>query len=249
MTEIAHYEPQAGGSMPVITGGQLTHFMDWAKVVAVGSTIPDGLRGKPADVFITVMHGLDLGLRPMQALNLVYVVKGRPSLSAEGMRALVQREGHELRIVELTAEKAVVEGRRKDTDTWHRAEFTDAQRRKAKLSGANWDAYPEDMLFARATTRLCKRFFSDVIGGLPSTEEVMDVIHTDSQRPSLGQVAADRGTAKDEPVDAEVVDDDAVQRAVMAAEAAAQAAQNDEQDPPDSPEELWPDVAPAGGRR
>lgn len=211
MTEIATYDPTRG-SMAAITGGHLSEFQDWAKVVAVGNTIPDALRGKPADVFITVMHGLDLGLRPMQALNLVYVVKGRPSLSAEGMRSLILDAGHELEI-DADATKATVRARRQGTDRWVEVSFTIEQAKKAKLGGANWDAYPEDMLVARATSRLAKRYFPDVTNGLASTEELIDGAEP-TPRPTLAQAAAER-EGKTAPADAngvidgEVVDDPA----------------------------------------
>lgn len=210
-TDIAHYEPSQAGSYSAISGGQLDNFMAWSKAIAVGSVIPDVLRGKPADVLITVLHGLDLGLKPMQALNLVYVVKGRPSLSAEGMRALLLQGGHEFRVVSCDQTGAVVEGRRNGSDLWHRAEFTEDDRKAAKLSGANWDAYRPDMFLARATTRLCRRFFPDVTNGLPSVEELRDT-EPETPRPTLAQVAATRDT--EDVVDAVVVDDDAQREAV-----------------------------------
>lgn len=207
MTEIANYDP-ARGSMAAITGGHLTHFQDWAKVVAVGTAIPDALRGKPADVFITVMHGLDLGLRPMQALNLVYVVKGRPSLSAEGMRALILDAGHDL---EITADdkKATVRARRAGSDRWVEATFTIEQAKKAKLGGANWDAYAEDMLVARATTRLAKRYFGDITNGLDSTEDLLDRDRATTPALTLADAAAARQGIDAGVVDGQVVDDEA----------------------------------------
>lgn len=259
MTEIERFDPTRG-SMAAITGGHLIAFQDWSKVVAVGQTIPDALRGKPADVFVTVMHGLDLGLRPMQALNLVYVVKGRPSLSAEGMRSLIIDAGHEL-LIEASETKATVKARRKGTDAWVEASFTIEQAKKAKLSGANWDAYPEDMLVARATSRLAKRYFPDVTNGLASTEELIDGAEP-IRKPTLAQAAAQR-EGKTVPVDAngvviegEVIDDAAegerLRQEVMALDAEATA------DKPEEPldettlpgADGWPETAkPGSGSR
>lgn len=212
--DIATYQPDTAsgsvGSMSAITGGHLDQFRDWAKVIAAGSVIPDSLRGKPADVFITVMHGLDLGLRPMQALNLVYVVKGRPSLSAEGMRSLILDAGHELEIIS-DDKKATVRGKRRGSERWVEASYTIEQAKKAKLGGANWDSHPEDMLVARASTRLAKRYFPDITNGLSSVEELLDM-QEPVTRPSLAQAAQQR-TAATTPaaneVTGEVVDDQA----------------------------------------
>lgn len=212
------------GSMAAITGGHLQHFMEWSKTIAVGSVIPDALRGKPADVFITVMHGLDLGFRPMQALNLVYVVKGRPSLSGEGMRTLILQAGHELDII-ADETKATIRARRKGSDRWVEASFTIEQAKKAGLSGANWTSYTEDMLVARASTRLGRRYFPDVTNGLPGLEDLMDVEQT-APPVSLAQAAAERQKATQlgtsGVVDAEVVDEEAeaerLRQAVLDAE-------------------------------
>lgn len=221
-TELVDYDTSTG-SMAAITGGHLTHFMEWSKTVAVGSVIPDALRGKPADVFITVMHGLDLGFRPMQSLNLVYVVKGRPSLSGEGMRTLILQAGHELEI-DADDTKATVRAKRKGTDRWVEVTFTIEQAKKAGLSGQNWSAYTEDMLVARASTRLGRRYFPDVTNGLPGLEDLMDVERT-APTLSLAEAAAKRTHAQQpdgEVVDGEVVDDaaeaDRLRQAVLDAE-------------------------------
>lgn len=190
MTELAHYEPNTTGSVAIITGGQMDDFVNFAKTLAMSNLLPDALRGKAADVFMALMEGLDLGLRPMQALNLIDVIKGKPALKAEGKRALLQRDGHGFRIVEWSDEKCVVEGCRKGETEWHQASFTKEQAKKAGLTGDNWSKYPADMLLARATSRLCKAYFADVTNGLATSEEVID----ETPRPSLGQVAAERET-------------------------------------------------------
>lgn len=260
--EIANYEPPPSGSMATITGGHLPQFMEWAKAIAVSALLPDALRGKPADVMIAVFHGLDLGLKPMQAINMVDVIKGRPSLSAKGMRALLMRDGHEFRVVTCDMDSCVVQGRRKGTDVWHEAAFTDAQRRAAKLTGANWDAYREDMLLARATTRLCNRYFADVIGGLDGSEDLLDR-QEPVTRPTLGEVAAERATPTVEPevIDAEIVEEEnrrslaemeAAHHAPPAAETADLFAGADVEDPPADytyDDDAWKAGAPARGKR
>jgi hypothetical protein len=86
--------------------------------------------------------------------------------------------GHEIEIVESTAAKATVVGRRAGSDstsppfTW-----TLDRARRARLAGKdNWVKYPEAMLLARASTDLCRAVFPDVIAGLASTEEWTDEI-------------------------------------------------------------------------
>lgn len=192
LATVASYDPtpEAGSLAVIADPNRLDAFKAWSQMISGSGILPDALKGKPADILVTVLTGLDFGFRPMQAFQWVYVVKGKPSLSAEAMRALLQRDGHEFDVAKLDKTGCTVRGRRKGTEEWREASFTEDDRKAASLAGDNWTKYREDMLFARATTRLCKRYFSDVIGGLPSVEELQDQIVVD--RPSLAQVAAER---------------------------------------------------------
>lgn len=220
-TDLATYDPNAG-SQGVVVGEHVQQFVDFAKTLAVSDLLPDGLRGKPGNVFMAIMSGLDLGLRPMQALQLIDVIKGKPCLKAEGMRALILDAGHEINVIEQTDEKCVIEGRRSGSQDWRTMSFTIGQAKAAGLAGDNWKKYPADMLLARATTRLAKAYFADVTNGLSSVEELLDTSPA-AARPSLGRVAQQRDAAANgdgEVVDA-VIDEDAndeqVRQAVLAA--------------------------------
>jgi hypothetical protein len=52
--------------------------MELAKVLGMSALLPQALRGKPADVLVTVMYGREMGLTPMQSIQGIYVVNGRP---------------------------------------------------------------------------------------------------------------------------------------------------------------------------
>lgn len=215
----ADIELYDGGTQAIIVGGQMVAYQDFAKAVAVSTLLPAEMRGKPADVLVVVLQGLDLGMRPMQAFGLIDVIKGKPCLKAEGKRALVLAAGHGFRVVEWTDDKCVVEGRRRGTDEWQQATFTREQAKKAGLSGDNWTKYPADMLLARATSRLCKAYFADVTNGLATSEEMFD---DRPERPTLMQIAAERAD-KPAPSDAEL------REAVTVIEHEAQKARDDAQ--------------------
>jgi len=209
---VATYDP-TGGTRGIVLGHHVADFQEFAKVLAVSELLPDGLRGKPGNVFMALMQGLDLGLRPMQALNLIDVIKGKPCMNAQGMRALITAAGHEINVVEWTEEKCVIEGRRAGTSDWRQASFTIQQAQAAGLTGDNWKKYPADMLLARATSRLAKAYFADVTNGLATVEEVLDIAATPTK--SLAEIAAARDTVAEPTV--EEVDDDAIRAAVLAA--------------------------------
>ena len=55
-----------------------------AKYYQASALIPKDLKNI-ADVFVTIAAGRDFGWSPMQSMRGIYVVKGKPSLSADAM--------------------------------------------------------------------------------------------------------------------------------------------------------------------
>jgi hypothetical protein len=70
--------------------------------------IPDSLKKNPKDILVILIYGSELGLLPMQAVQGIYVVKGRPMLSAQLWAAKIAQAGHRLAILESTNERARV---------------------------------------------------------------------------------------------------------------------------------------------
>ena len=181
--------------------------------------VPKGLRGDPASVLACILTGEELGLGPMQSLRMVNVIEGRPSASAELMRALVNRAGHRVDVVEAKQDRVTLSGTRRDTGARATVTWTiqDAQRAKLVTNPA-WGKYPRSMLLARATSELCRMLFADVIGGLYTPEES----------------AAIEGTAW-EPVDHFELVDPVTDRAMPAEEQL--------EDPDDEADTLWREEA------
>lgn len=96
-----------------------------SQALAMASVLPYQLRGKPADVLAIMLYGQDLGMSPMQSLQGIYVVKGKPQLSSQTWTALARRAGHKLRQIESTAERCTIEITTKDDlDNPHRETYT-----------------------------------------------------------------------------------------------------------------------------
>lgn len=147
------------------------NIVELSKYIAETDFVPDAMRRKPAAVASAILTGREMGVPPMAALRHIHVVKGKPGQSAELMRAQAMKAGHEIRYVEMSDARCVVEGRRRDESDWTRISFTVAQAQKAKI---DLGGYPEDKLVARATSRLCRRKFPDAISGLPTVDELED---------------------------------------------------------------------------
>jgi hypothetical protein len=65
-----------------------------AERVARPRWCPNDLQGRPEAVFATVMYGRELGLGPMQSLQSIHFIKGKPAQSADLMRSTIRRHGH-----------------------------------------------------------------------------------------------------------------------------------------------------------
>lgn len=186
MTDIEHYRTTApvritGGTPVGMTDPAASPLDGWIQVMAdvaklaeyISDTelVPDAVRRRPAAVAAIILTGREMGLPPMMALRHIHIVKGKPGMSAEIMRAQVLSAGHELDYIETSDTRCVVKGRRRGESEWLTVSFTVAQARTAKI---DLGGYPEDKLVARATSRLCRRKFADCIAGIPTVDEIED---------------------------------------------------------------------------
>ena len=143
-----------------------------ANVVYDTPFVPDGLRGSAPAVAAAMLAGREMGLGIMTSLANIDIIKGKPTQKALLMRAMILSRGHKLEDVDISDVRVVVRGCRKGESTWAEASFTAEQ---AKRAGIDLGKYPVDKLYARATSRLARRKFADVIMGMPySAEELED---------------------------------------------------------------------------
>lgn len=151
--------------------------------------VPKEMMGKTADVAAAIMKGRELGLDPFDALGSVYVVHGRVGFYAEFMRRRIIAAGHKLRIVESTDNRCVIEGRRKGDPDEEKVRVTYTVE-QAKKSGINLGNYPADKLVARATSRICRQHFPDVLAGSLIAEDLIDGLVPTGAEPAAPEPAA-----------------------------------------------------------
>lgn len=179
MTELEVYRPQAAAvAERDVIDGWIQVADDVSKLanfIAETDFVPAALRNKPAAVAACILTGRELGIGPMQALKSINMIKGTPSLSAEYKRARALAAGHEIVFDDTTTTRCVVRGRRAGTDRWVTVTWTIDMAKRAKLAGKDiWQAYPQRMLQARATSELCDIIFPDASLGLATTEVIED---------------------------------------------------------------------------
>lgn len=153
-----------------------------ASIMARSGFMPKGIEA-PEAVFVAVQMGLEVGLSPMQAVQNIAVINGRPAIWGDAQLGLVEGSGV-LEIFQETYEgefprddfKAICVARRKGKAQLITNEFSIADARRAGLWGKSgpWTQYPKRMLKMRARSFTLRDGFADVLKGLKSIEEVRD---------------------------------------------------------------------------
>lgn len=166
-----------------------------AQVMAKSSLVPKDFQNKPEDVLVAIQLGIEIGLAPMQSLQSIAVINGRPSVWGDGFLALIMSsaayQDHDeyyevdgkrvdgLTAADLTKETtaAVCTFQRKNKATATTQKFTIAMAKKAGLIGKTgpWGTYPDRMLKMRARSWAGRDAFPDVLRGITTAEEAMDI--------------------------------------------------------------------------
>lgn len=168
-------------SLPTLNPTNLTEAMEFAKFVSTSGHIPKQFQGKPNDILVAIQWGYEIGLAPMQALQNIAVINGRPSLWGDSLIAVCKHHP-EWRGIEETyieeEDKAVCIVKRNvhgETEVT-RAEFSYKDAQKARLANkpGPWQDYPRRMMQLRARGFALRDAFPDAIKGLITTEEAQD---------------------------------------------------------------------------
>ena len=159
----------------------LDEAMRFSDMLAKSSMVPKAYQGKPEDVLVAVQWGKELGLAPLQALQNIACINGKPSVYGDAAMALVQAspvcEGIEEYFEgEGTPNQvAVCIAHRKNRQPVT-AKFSVEDAKRAGLWGKQgpWQAYPKRMLQMRARGFALRDAFPDVLKGLITAEEAAD---------------------------------------------------------------------------
>lgn len=199
-------ESGAAGDSLVAIAAQTRQIREVGETLLASGLLPDGIK-KPEAAVAIMLKSRELGIGPMYALSHIAIIKGKPTLSANLMTALVKRAGHRLRVLESTDESCTVEGERRDAPGHpERVTWTEEDAKRAGLWGQGaWKSYPRALLKARAITALCGTMFADVLSGVIYTPEELGAVVDDE-----GQVveAPDREPAAEPVKEAEVVEEE-----------------------------------------
>jgi len=150
--------------------------MQYAKLIADSDFVSRDYKGKPGNVLIAVQHGAEIGLSPMQAIQNISIINGKPSVWGDALLALVRAHHSFVDIhEEIKNGVAICRVERKNQDPII-STFSIEDAKKANLWGKQgpWTQYPNRMLQMRARSFALRDGFADVLKGLSVREEVMD---------------------------------------------------------------------------
>lgn len=146
--------------------------------IAKSSLIPVALRNKPADVAIILMQGAELGMAPLQALNSINVIQGKPTLGSEGGIALIRSKAPEAFIkIEMEPQSLLVKCTMAPSKERMDESFTSIwDMARAKEMGLvdkdNYKKQPLTMLKWRAVGEAARTVFPHILKGLKLDAEI-----------------------------------------------------------------------------
>lgn len=132
----------------------------------------------PEAVLVAILYGQEVGLSPLQSLQSVTVIQGRPTLDAASLKAICIAHGMRFETVEWNEKICTLRGVRGDwkeefSFTWHDAELMGLSNKE------NWRRMPKQMLYARAVSTLARNMGADIVRGFYSKEEMQDSVPLD----------------------------------------------------------------------
>jgi hypothetical protein len=155
--------------------------MQFAQMVAKSDFAPKDFKGKPESCLLAIQHGSEIGLSPMQSLQNIACINGRPSIwgdaalalclaspVCDGIHETIEGDGDNMTAVCKTSRKG------KDANVVGRFSVADAKKAGLWGKAGPWTQYPKRMLQLRARGFALRDAFPDVLKGLITAEEAQD---------------------------------------------------------------------------
>lgn len=167
-----------------LTPSNLQEAIKFAEIMAKSTIVPKDYQNKSGNILVAIQMGAELGLKPIQSLQNIAVINGRPSVFGDSLLALVQTSSVFEDIEETFDEKTYTAYccvKRKGHSKYTMS-FSKEDAEKASLWGKSgpWTAYPKRMLQMRARGFALRDKFADVLGGLITAEEARDIPSDDT---------------------------------------------------------------------
>lgn len=155
----------------------LDEALRFADILSKSSIVPKDYQGSPGNILVAVQWGAELGLPPLQAMQNIAVINGRPAIWGDAVIALVRASGLLESIEEdITDTCATCTVKRKGEPLVSRSFSVEDAKRAGLLGKAGpWQQYPKRMLQMRARAWALRDVFADVLRGVHVGEEAQDM--------------------------------------------------------------------------
>jgi len=156
----------------IVKANTMPELLQLAEILAQSKLF--GVQSREQAVAV-ILTGQDLGLSAAQSLRAIYVVQGKPVLSADAMVAAILAS--DLCVYwttrESTNERCIVETQRRGAPSPEHVTWTIEDAARAKITTKDiWKSYPADMLRHRACAVLARCVYPDVVLGVYAPAEL-----------------------------------------------------------------------------
>jgi hypothetical protein len=159
----------------------LAEAKEFADIASKSELVPKDYQGKAYNVLIAIQFGKELGVQPMQALQGIAVVNGRPAVWGDLALAIVMAhpdfvdiEEDDFSIIKSAGKATCIITRRGRKPVQRSFSKEDATRANLTSKSGPWMQYPERMLQMRARGFAIRDAFPDAMKGLVTAEEAGD---------------------------------------------------------------------------
>ena len=150
--------------------------MEFAGLLAKSDIVPKDYQGKPGNVLVAIQWGMEIGLQPMQAMQNIAVINGRPSIWGDAMIALVRAcpAFEYINETQTDKEATCIIKRKGEPEAVRTFSLEDAKRAGLTGKSGPWTQYPKRMMQMRARSWALRDVFPDVLKGMICAEEALD---------------------------------------------------------------------------
>lgn len=163
--------------------------LTFADYMAGSDMVPKDYKDKPGNCLIAMQWGIEIGLKPMQALQNIAVINGRPSLWGDAVIALARNSPVCEYIVEDDDGKTATCRVKRRGESEQIRTFSTEDAKTAGLLGkaGPWTQYPKRMRQMRARAFAIRDVFPDVLKGMAVAEEMMDVPNGEAKNMGMAE--------------------------------------------------------------
>ena len=191
----------------ILNPANLGEALQMAEMLCKSTLIPKDFQNSPGNVLVALQWGMEIGLGPMQALQSIAVVNGRPSLWGDAVIALCR--SHPVcewvtETVDGTGEALIATcttQRRGEPEPVSRSfSWSDAKRAGLIGKAGPWTQYPTRMMQLRARSWCLRDAYPDLLRGMAVAEEAQDIpsrtAPAEAQSPAAALTRTDQAKSK-----------------------------------------------------